>query len=262
MMGLDGLMLWQIYARLPEKIRMTICYWVSDMAAGMARISAAMHPETPMNHGVNGDFFINHNGVCLLATRSDYNEYCYFVAGTVGHLITDLTIDYYRLNDHIAQRLRATSEACGRALQKTNIIKDFVRDLRRGVCFLPDQWLKEQSYRPLSLAGASLAWKGKVLADVLDELAQSVDYLLALPYKVAGMRHAALLMMLPAYQTILLAAMRREMLFTAAHEIKISRPQMAQCVSQAHTLVGDNRAIQNHAVSTAGRIMLLLEDNQ
>jgi farnesyl-diphosphate farnesyltransferase len=214
------------------------------------------------NIGLGDAYFVIRDGVALPATGAAYNEYCYYVAGTVGHMITELAIDHYRLNDQVAERLRATSESCGRALQKTNIIKDFVEDLRRGVCYLPEQWLKEENYRPLSLAGASLAWKGKVLADVLRELAQSVTYLVALPYKAAGLRLAALLMMLPAYQTLFLAARRRGALFTAGHQIKISRPQMAQCISHSHALAGDNKAIQKYASTVEGRILSLMESDE
>jgi phytoene/squalene synthetase len=50
------------------------------------------------------------------------------------------------------------SKACGRTLQKTNIIKDFVEDLARQVCYLPDAWLRSIDYTPLALAGAPAHW--------------------------------------------------------------------------------------------------------
>ena len=50
-------------------------------------------------------------------------------AGTVGHLATELVILQYQLSDDVAQRSAHAAEACGRALQKTNIVKDFAEDL-------------------------------------------------------------------------------------------------------------------------------------
>ena len=65
------------------------------------------------------------------------------MAGTVGHMSTDLLIEHYGVGSDTAQRLRAMAEACGRGLQKTNIVKDFAKDLNRGMCYLPDRWLQE-----------------------------------------------------------------------------------------------------------------------
>ena len=54
---------------------------------------------------------------------------------------------------------------------------------------------------------------------------------------------AGLLCLLPAYQTILLAAQQQEKLFTTDHHVKISRQTMAQCLGDAQAIVADNVAI-------------------
>ena len=179
MMGLDGgLPLWQIYAETPEAARARMRLWLSSMASGMIEFT-----DPDQVHG-----FVNRDGVRMLARESDYNRYCYYVAGTVGHMATELAIGHYGFNASVAGSLIANSEACGRGLQKTNIVKDFARDLARGISYLPDQWLQEADYAPLSLLGAPLAWKRHVIDDVMGELRVATDYVLALPYSARGYR--------------------------------------------------------------------------
>jgi phytoene/squalene synthetase len=238
MMGVDGgLVLWQIYAAIPQATQDTIRLWAGIMAEGM-QLLGDPHKRP---------YLIQRDGKEILNSEEDYNQYCYFVAGTVGHLVTELVILHYQFSDDVAQFLRARAEACGRALQKTNIVKDFVQDLKRGICYLPDVWLREVEYAPLALQGAAPEWKAMVIGDVLDELSKATAYLSALPHSAKGYRHAALLCLLPAYQTLLSAAQQQETLFTPAHHIKISRQTMAQCLADSQALLFDDEAIRQYA---------------
>jgi len=235
MMGLEqGLPLWKIYAQIPVRYRTSIHHWSSAMAEGMRLIE---NPEQAPQ-------LIRHKGVQMLADEEDYNRYCFFVAGTVGHMATELVIQHYQLNDDIAETLLDTSEACGRGLQKTNILKDFAEDLQRGVSYLPASWHQEIEYEALALAGAPIEWKHNVIDDIVGELRVATMYVLALPYTAAGYRMAALMSLLPAYQTLLLAAKKQDTLFTPKHRVKISRPTMAKCQLNAKSLLKDNEAVR------------------
>ncbi|HXV44220.1 MAG TPA: squalene/phytoene synthase family protein [Anaerolineae bacterium] len=232
-----GLPLWQIYQRIPAEPRQIIDHWTATMARGMSQLEDPH--QSPQ--------FIQRQGVQVLAAEEDYNRYCYYVAGTVGHLSTELVINHYRLNNTVAVGLLADCEACGRGLQKTNIIKDFAKDLRRGISYLPDAWLREVNYTPLALAGASPGWVKKVLQNVVHELRDATAYLLSLPYSAPGYRMASLLCLLPAYQTLLLAAEQQEKLFTSQHQVKISHLTMSRCVLDARSMVKDNEAIGRYS---------------
>jgi len=233
----DGLMLWEVYALIPDEPRNIIGRWASAMARGMYQIE---DPQTAPR-------LISRNGVQVLADELDYDRYCYFVAGTVGHMMTELVAHHYQLTDGVTDRLLANCEAFGRGLQKTNIVKDFAKDLARGICYIPDAWMSEVERSPLSLAGAPTDWKEKVLNNVMDELERSVDYVSALPYSAVGYRIASLLCLLPAYQTILLAAQRQEELFTRDHQVKISRTTMSQCLLDAKSMLADNDTILRYS---------------
>ena len=239
-----GLILWRIYAQIPERSRSAIRHWASEMADGMLRV------ENPEEHPLLED----RDGIRVLAAESDYNAYCFYVAGTVGHMATELVVVHYGLAEDVATRLLATCEACGRGLQKTNILKDFAKDLGRGFSYLPYTWHREANFAPLSLAGAPAAWKKKVIDDVVRELHAATEYVVALPYEAAGYRMASLMSLLPADQTLLLAAKQHAMLFTSEHHVKISRPTLAKCQGVAHSMLTDNEAVRRYRLRLEGEI--------
>ncbi|MBN1220268.1 MAG: squalene/phytoene synthase family protein [Anaerolineae bacterium] len=233
----NGHLLWQIYAAIPAESQTIIRYWTQAMALGMSQLEDKERPP----------HFKSYDGVQVLSEEADYNTYCYYVAGTVGHMSTELVIQHYDLNNGVADTLRQTCEACGRGLQKTNIVKDFAQDLARGICYLPATWLQVTNYTPLALQGAPPDWAGKVLGDVVAELQTSTQYVLALPYEATGYRMASLLCLLPAFETLLLAAQQHKFLFTANHHVKISRQKMAQCLQWAQGMIDNNAAIEQYS---------------
>ncbi|MEJ2559439.1 MAG: squalene/phytoene synthase family protein [Anaerolineae bacterium] len=229
----DGAGLWHIYALLPASTRDTIARWVTAMVEGMQQITDPGQAQV----------WVRHHGVQVLNDEAGYNRYCYYVAGTVGHLASELVINHYQITGPEADRLLKNCEACGRGLQKTNIVKDFVEDLDRGICYLPDTWMREVDFSPLSLSGAPAGWKQDVLNNVLEELRDSTDYVLALPDTAVGYRLASLMCLLPAYQTLLLAAQNHWRLFTVDHQVKISRETFLGCLQDAQLMLTDNDAI-------------------
>ena len=228
-----GLMLWQIYGLIPSEARAIIQHWTVAMAEGMEQM---LNPQ-------QSPLLADINGISLLQTEEDYNIYCYFVAGTVGRMGTELAIEHYHLSSDIAGGLRSGSETCGRALQKTNIVKDFAEDLERGLCFLPQTWIQEVDGSPLNLNGASQAWTQKVLMNVKAELDESVSYVMGIPFQAFGYRLASLMCLLPAYQTLLSAVQQHQKLFTSEHHVKISRRCFSQCFEDAKLMAKDNDAL-------------------
>jgi len=232
-----GLMLWQIYALIPDEIREIIGRWAAAMVDGVAQILDDQ--QKPV--------MVTRNGVRILAEENDYSCYCYFVAGTVGLMGTELAIDHYQFNVDTAKRLLGHSQTCGQALQKTNIVKDFPEDLANGICYLPDVWMQEVDGLPLLLEGAPKKWTQKVLDNVMTEINNSVAYVIDIPYEAVGYRLASLMCLLPAYQTLLSAAQQHNKLFTQEHQVKISRNCFSQCMEDAKSMVRDNNALLKYS---------------
>jgi farnesyl-diphosphate farnesyltransferase len=244
-MGGGGAELWRIYAALPLTEREIIRQWVWTMAEGMTHLDEAnIEPR-----------FLDVGGLRVLARPADYNQYCYIVAGTVGHMATELVIHRYGVGGPQRQRLLDASEACGRALQKTNILKDFAEDLTRGVCYLPDEWLELTDRSPLAFDGASPAFKQVVVEDILADLQVATEYMLDLPTEASDYRLAGLLCLLPALQTDLLAVQRSDRLFTVNHPYKITRMTLGKCMFDARRMVSDNAQIAAYSHELQAEIL-------
>jgi farnesyl-diphosphate farnesyltransferase len=72
-----------------------------------------------------------------LARSSDLDSYCYYVAGVVGEMLTELFCCHSPAVAAQRAALQELSASFGQGLQLTNIIKDFWEDRRRGACWFP-----------------------------------------------------------------------------------------------------------------------------
>jgi farnesyl-diphosphate farnesyltransferase len=72
-----------------------------------------------------------------VARMRDLDDYCYYVAGVVGEMLTQLFCSY--APDIARQRpgLERLSVSFAQGLQMTNILKDVWEDRERGACWLP-----------------------------------------------------------------------------------------------------------------------------
>ena len=77
-------------------------------------------------------------GRTTLFDIGDLERYWYFVAGTVGHLLTDVFLRVTRKHNIKHEELRAHAVGFGLLLQMTNIVKDVTDDWPRGWCFIPE----------------------------------------------------------------------------------------------------------------------------
>jgi len=74
-----------------------------------------------------------------IVTVQDQNEYCYYVAGLVGLMLTDLFHAYGHVSDRDKAQLTPLAVDFGLALQKVNILKDQSEDEASGRFLVPDR---------------------------------------------------------------------------------------------------------------------------
>jgi len=85
------------------------------------------------------------DGALRMTDVEDLERYCYFVAGTVGELLTALfEAEVPDLDVLRREELHRTAVSFGQGLQLVNIVKDIAEDLERGVCFLPRDVAKRE----------------------------------------------------------------------------------------------------------------------
>jgi farnesyl-diphosphate farnesyltransferase len=100
----------------------------------------ALHaPVLEMARGMRGYARRTHAaGRLRLTDVPDLERYCYFVAGTVGELLTALFAHVHGADAALLARVEADAVPFGLALQLVNIVKDCAEDQERGVCYLPE----------------------------------------------------------------------------------------------------------------------------
>ena len=83
-------------------------------------------------------------GGLRIGDRDELEQYCYYAAGTVGNLITNL-LTRGDLDEERATRLRETAEEFGLLLQLVNVSKDVYDDYtEENNVYLPAEWLEAE----------------------------------------------------------------------------------------------------------------------
>lgn len=119
---------------LPDAYKNPVCDVVVEMCCGMAKF--ALRQERAVSKG----WF-------TLESVHDLDEYCYYVAGIVGKLLTKLfSADSRLINTECKKQLEKLDVSFGLALQVTNIIKDCIEDSERRVCFIPEEICRRHGF--------------------------------------------------------------------------------------------------------------------
>ena len=159
-------------------VREHVAACVKTMASGMGKM---------------GDKGRASGGGLGLESLEETLEYCYYVAGTVGEMLTRLFVWYSPAVARRAGQLEPHSVAFGNALQLVNILKDVREDLERGSCWLPRTLLAEYGLTPEALLeparrDEALKAHGRLVAVANQELRKAFEYVLALPREERGIR--------------------------------------------------------------------------
>lgn len=178
-----------------------------------------------------------------LPRSSDLDDYCYYVAGVVGEMLTELFCDY---SAQIARRrapLSALASSFAQGLQMTNILKDVWEDRSRGACWLPQDVFTRH--------GVELGQVSEELKDVrfsagITELVgvahahlrNALDYTLLIPQKERGIRRFCLWAIGMAILTLRKIAHNPS--FTAGAQVKISRTAVSLTMLMTNTFIGND----------------------
>ncbi len=165
-----------------------------------------------------------------LARSSDLDDYCYYVAGVVGEMLTDLFCDYSPQIARHRPKLFAVAASFAQGLQMTNILKDVWEDRSRGACWLPQDvftrhgvelaQVSSQPYDP-RFGAAFLELVGVAHA----HLRNALDYTLLIPSRETGIRRFCLWAIGLAVLT--LRKIEQNPRFTAGNEVKVTRSAVA-----------------------------------
>jgi farnesyl-diphosphate farnesyltransferase len=220
-----------VFHDLPPRTREHVRRWVGEMIAGMRKFVLA-YP-----HGVR------------IQSLDEYKEYCYYVAGTVGYLVTDL---WHEHSSSIGPRehgfLRQRCASFAQALQTVNILKDVARDAEQeNAIYVPEELLRAYGSAQSTILAPERAKENGAALGALIRLAwrdldQATAYLLAIPRRAVAIRLSCALPLLFASAT-LRDLERRSVALARREAVKISRSEVKSLMALSVLGVLSNRAL-------------------
>ena len=181
-----------VYFDFSDIFKKHIGLWVVEMSLGMRKFAQA---------AVRKKF-------SFLDTMKELDEYMYYVAGTVGYLLTELFSFYSkRITPSIKKKLNLLAESFGKGLQMVNIIRDMTSDLRRGQSYIPEELLAKYNLDRRSIFEKQNAEKAQklfseLIQNALMHLDKAIDYIMLLPKEEKGIRMFCMLPVFWAMRTL------------------------------------------------------------
>lgn len=224
-----------VYKSFSLEVQQLIGIWVVEMTMGMIKYAQAN----------------NRRKWQFLRSMKELDEYTYYVAGTIGHLLTALFAHYsQKITPAIVQRLESFSESFGKGLQLVNIIRDMTRDLRRGQSYIPDEILQKYRLTRRTIFEADNSEQVEKLFNemvhlAVDHLDKALDYVVTLPKEETRIRLFCLLPLFWAMQTLRLIQTNTLGLLKT-DSIKISRHVIHLEFMKALILTFSNRLTVRH----------------
>ena len=173
-----------------------------ELVSGMERVvevTAGLGAERPaiqrcielMGHGMH--HFQQTASLAGLARSSDLDSYCYYVAGVVGEMLTELFSCHSPAVAAQRNALQELSTSFAEGLQLTNIIKDFWEDRSRGACWFPRELFARHGVElaemsPQSSDARFQAGVRELVAVAHGHLRNALAYALLLPPRETGIR--------------------------------------------------------------------------
>ncbi len=197
-----------------------------------------------------------------LDTMADLERYCYYVAGTVGHLLTNLfALDRPAIRGAVEARLRAREVSFGLGLQVTNIIKNVTDDVARGVAYVPRFLFDRAGIDLETLVADPADPRGrKVTAGLVEHtlpwLDQALEYTLAIPRSERDLRQFCALPLLLAVRTLALAAGSTEVFSEAT--LKIARDEVHRIDGTIRAALDDDDALRAAYRDESARVLAII----
>ncbi|MFQ6044826.1 MAG: phytoene/squalene synthase family protein [Gemmatimonadales bacterium] len=232
------------FGRLPPGHQAAVRPWVQEMCSGMAEFVGAGRRRLL-------------GGLDSLATVEELDRYCYYVAGTVGHLLTELfRLHRDGMRPERYRRLESLATSFGLGLQLTNIIKDVADDQRRGWSFVPRQLCQLAGIRPEELQdGRHQAAGRQVMLQLIHKakghLLDALEYCTVLPRRDYGIRLFCLTSLYFAVRTLRLAEADSRLL-DPGHKVKISRGEVRRTIAAVRLVAPINRLVRGYFRLLAG----------
>jgi len=182
-----------------------------------------------------------------LKDQDDMDKYCYYVAGVVGEMLTELFCDYCKEMNQNKEELMKLAISFGQGLQMTNILKDIRDDQKRDMCWLPRDVF--QSYGSDLVRITKDDWGtefqlalGQLIGVTRSHLKNALSYTLYIPSRELGMRRFCLWTLGMAVLT--LREINANCAYRTGREVKISRRSVKSTIVITNILTTQDRLLK------------------
>ncbi len=208
---------------LPQRRAIERC--VEEMAIGMVRFQK--------QQSLNG-----------LRDTKELDNYCYYVAGVVGVMLTELFCNYSPSMAKNHEQMLNLAVSFGQGLQMTNILKDIWEDQQRGACWLPRDVFSQCGFDMKDIAtcrndACYMAGLEYLIALATIHLRNALQYTLLIPVKEKGIRRFCFWSIGMALLTLRKINKHRD--FQSGQEVKISRRSVKAVIVITELVVGGNK---------------------
>jgi len=175
------------------------------------------------------------------------DKYCYYVAGVVGEMLTELFCDYSDEINVNKTELMKLAVSFGQGLQMTNILKDIWDDRARGACWLPRDIFEKEGFDLRELNGNNNNEKfqrglEQLIAIARNHLNDALTYTLMIPPHEKGIRKFCLWAL--GMAVLSLDKLNNHRDFSRGAEVKITRRSVRATVASTSLLVSNDWALK------------------
>jgi farnesyl-diphosphate farnesyltransferase len=216
-------------------IRKHIAFWVIEMSRGMRKYAQSSHKRR----------------FTFLKSMKELDEYTYYVAGTVGYLLTELFSFYSKkITPAIKEKLEKLAESFGKGLQMVNIIRDMTTDLRRGQSYIPDELLTKYRLSRNTIFEKENADRAEelfneLIRNAVKHLDQALDYILLIPKNETRIRLFCMLPLFWAMRTLQKIQLN-SLALLGSEKIKVPRSMIRKEYYLALINMNSNRLMRRH----------------
>lgn len=184
---------------------------------------------------------------CGLENLQEMNDYCYYVAGVVGEMLTKLFCLYSAEIAANREELLDLAVSFGQGLQMTNILKDLWDDHQRGVCWLPRDRFSASGFdlctlRPGHNNPAFRAAFSELIGIAHEHLKNALRYTLRIPPDESGIREFCLWALGMAVLT--LRKINGRLDFDDSSQVKITRRAVKLTILASRVARGNNAMLR------------------
>jgi farnesyl-diphosphate farnesyltransferase len=204
----------------PQEACDSINKWAIEMANGMKKYAFGKD-ENPFPH----------------FNSEELEEYTYYVAGTVGMMLTELFQADCKIPQAKLQIMSENAIAFGKALQYVNIIKDSRADYQEGRCFIPDDLLKKYNISKeefFNKNSQNTDAVKNVYKNLFDKawlyLNKALAYIKAIPSRYWRVRLFCIWPIILAAKTLISISENLDSFITGSTKYKITRPEVKRSV--------------------------------